>query len=268
MIVDYGIICLVCCAVLLSNCSVNSQSARMIPLENGKNECVILLHGLGRTYHSMDKMQKALTQAGFQTVNLNYPSRKESIEQLAANYIPSAIEQCQDYAPDQIHFVTHSLGGIVTRMALKQQRPENLGRVVMLSPPNSGSEAADVLQKNWFYSWANGPSGQQLSTSSDSVPNQLGPVDYPVGIITGDRQTFFDSWVASLFSDTDGEKVFEGANDGKVSVERAKLAGMTDFIVVHENHSFIMRSKQVQFQTIEFLNNEAFLHDNSSITKE
>jgi hypothetical protein len=84
----------------------------------------------------------------------------------------------------------------------------------------------------------------------------------------GDRQTAFDAWVASLFSSADGDKVFTGANDGKVSVERAKLAGMTDFIVVHENHSFLMKSEQVQFQAIEFLNNKAFLHDNSSITED
>ena len=79
----------------------------------------------------------------------------------------------------------------------------------------------------------------------------------------GDRQTTFDAWVASLFSNDDGDKVFTGTNDGKVSVERAKLAGMTDFIVLHENHSFLMNSEQVQFQAIEFLNNEAFRHDNS-----
>lgn len=224
---------------------------------------MILLHGLGRTYRSMDEMQNALTQAGFHTVNFDYPARKKSIEQLAVEYIPKAIGECQDYDSDRIHFVTHSLGGIVVRMALKQSKPDNLGRVVMLSPPNRGSEAADILQKNWLYSWINGPAGQQLSTSIDSIPNQLGPVDYPVGIIMGDRQTPFDAWVASLFTNDEGDKVFTGPTDGKVSVERAKLAGMKDFIVLHENHSYLMNSEQVQFQTIEFLNNEAFWHDNS-----
>ncbi len=252
------------CPILFSGCGAMSQSIRMAPADIGRNECVILLHGLGRTYRSMGEMQNALAQAGFHTVNFDYPARKKTIEQLAAEYIPKAIGECQAYGPDRIHFVTHSLGGIVVRMALKQSKPDNLGRVVMLSPPNRGSEAADILQKNWLYSWINGPAGQQLSTSIDSIPNQLGPVDYPVGIIMGDRQTPFDAWMASLFTNDDGDKVFTGANDGKVSVERAKLAGMTDFIVVHENHSFLMNSEQVQFQTIEFLNNEAFSHENSA----
>jgi triacylglycerol lipase len=266
-IVEYTIIYFISGVVLLSGCGAMNQSAKMIPVDNTKNECVILLHGLGRTYHSLDKMQKTLTQAGFHTVNFDYPSRKESIEQLAANHIPKAIKQCQDYEPDRIHFVAHSLGGIVARMALKQKKPDRLGRVVMLSPPNRGSEAADVLQERWYYSWVNGPAGQELSTAMDSIPNQLGPVDYPVGIIMGDRQTTFDAWALSWFSEPN-YKVFSGPNDGKISVERAKLAGMTDFIIVHESHTFIMNSEQAQFQTVEFLNNEAFLHDNSVATED
>jgi len=224
----------------------------MIPTDNVINECVILLHGLGRTYHSMGKMQKKLAQAGYHTVNLDYPSRQLSIEQLAAEHIPPALEQCSSFVPDKIHFVTHSMGGIVARMAIKQSRPEKLGRVVMLSPPNRGSEAVDDLKERWYYSWINGPAGQELSTSDDSVPNQLGPVDYPVGVITGDRQAFFDSWLLPFF---------RGANDGKVSVERSKVDGMTDLIVVHESHSFIMNSEYVQRESVYFLKNGFFSHD-------
>jgi triacylglycerol lipase len=251
--VVYGV-----CTILVG-CGAVSRSKKMLPANIVKNECVILLHGLGRTYHSMDKMQTTLTHAGYHTINFDYPSRKESIEQLASEYIPAAIDQCNELDPVQIHFVTHSLGGIVLRMAVKQKRPKKLGRVVMLSPPNQGSEAVDDLKERWYFSWLNGPAGQELSTSEDSTPNQLGPVDYPVGIIIGDRHAFFDAWLL---------KLFQGANDGKVSVERAKLDGMTDFIVVHESHSFIMKSELVQSQTIEFLNNGAFLHDNNAGIKE
>ena len=241
------------CTILVG-CGAVSRSKKMSPANIVRNECVILLHGLGRTYHSMDSMQKKLTQEGYHTVNLDYPSRKKRIEQLAAEYIPTAIDHCNERDTAQIHFVTHSLGGIVLRMAIKQNRPEKLGRVVMLSPPNQGSEAVDDLKERWYYSWINGPAGQELSTSEDSTPNRLGAVDYPVGIIMGDRHAFFDSWLLTLF---------QGANDGKVSVERAKLDGMIDFIVVHESHSFIMNSDHVQSQTIQFLSNGAFLHDNN-----
>lgn len=230
----------------------------MMPKDNPLNECVILLHGLGRTYHSMEEMQEKLTQEGYHTVNLDYPSRKKTIEELAAEAIPPALKHCSCFNSDKIHFVTHSLGGIVVRMAIKQNRPEKLGRIVMLSPPNQGSEAVDNLKERWYYSLINGPAGQELSTAENSVPNRLGPVDYPVGIITGDKQAFFDSWLLDLF---------RGANDGKVSVERAKVEGMTDFIVVHQSHTYIMDSDYVQFETVNFLRKGSFSHNNKNDIK-
>lgn len=183
---------------------------------------------------------------------------EKTIEELAAEAIPPALKHCSCFNSDKIHFVTHSLGGIVVRMAIKQNRPEKLGRIVMLSPPNQGSEAVDNLKERWYYSLINGPAGQELSTAENSVPNRLGPVDYPVGIITGDKQAFFDSWLLDLF---------RGANDGKVSVERAKVEGMTDFIVVHQSHTYIMDSDYVQFETVNFLRKGSFSHNNKNDIK-
>jgi pimeloyl-ACP methyl ester carboxylesterase len=197
----------------------------------------------------MDKMQAALTRAGYHTINLDYPSRKKDIKSIAAEEIPVALEQCRRFHPTAVHFVSHSLGGIVTRMAIKQNRPEKLGRVVMLSPPNRGSRVVDHLKKCRYYLWFNGPAGQQLSTTEDSIPNRLGPVDYPVGIITGDRQAFFDQWLSSYL---------DSPNDGKVSIENAKVDGMADFMVVHESHSFIMNSEIVQRKTVHFLRHGTF----------
>lgn len=240
-----------CTCLFLIGCGTRSYSIKQPPPEKAVGECVILLHGMGRTYHSMDKMQAALTRAGYHTVNLDYPSRKEDIESLAANYPPLALELCRQFNPGAIHFVTHSLGGIVSRAAIKQNRPAKLGRVVMLSPPNRGSSVVDHLKDRWYYAWLNGPAGQQLATAQDSVPNQLGPVNYSVGIITGDRHAFFDKWLLSYFN---------GANDGKVSVEQAKLDRMADFLVVHQSHPYIMNSEYVQFETIQFLKTGGFAH--------
>ena len=121
----------------------------------------------------------------------------------------------------------------------------------MLSPPNRGSAVVDHLKSRWYYAWFNGPAGRQLATTQDSVPNQLGPVDYPVGIITGDRHALFDQWLTSYFN---------GPHDGKVSVEQAKVDGMTDFLVVHATHPFIMNSCDVQSETVHFLKTGAFTH--------
>jgi len=120
----------------------------------------------------------------------------------------------------------------------------------MLAPPNEGSEVADKLGDLSLYKWINGPAGNELGTDKNSVPNQIGPAHFPVGVIAGDRSI---NWINSLF-------LIPGRNDGKVSVERAKLAGMSDFLVVHATHPFIMRNDEVIRQTIKFLQTGTFEH--------
>jgi hypothetical protein len=161
-------------------------------------------------------MEERLREAGYHTVNLDYPSRKKKIEQLAEEHVPEAIEQCQRYNAEKIHFVTHSMGGIITRKVMKDNRPVALGNVVMLSPPNKGSTIVDALKGSWYFRWINGPAGQQLTTAADSLPNTLGPVDYPVGIITGNEPAFYDTWFTTFIP---------GVNDGKVAVSQPDLMG-------------------------------------------
>jgi len=212
-------------------------------------ECVVVLHGLARTRGSMHKMAQALANAGFRVVNIDYPSRKKSIEDVAAQEVTAGLRCCQESGAHRVHFVTHSLGGIVVREALSRDKPPNLGRVVMLSPPNRGSFVAERLKGWWLYRWLNGPAGQELGTGPDSLPNRLGAVDYEVGGITGNRHAFFDAWFASLSPD---------ANDGKVSVDDARVDGMSDFLVVPESHPFIMKADEVIAQTIYFLRHGRF----------
>ncbi|MEA3275023.1 MAG: alpha/beta fold hydrolase [Pseudomonadota bacterium] len=207
-------------------------------------ECVILLHGLGRTSRSLNKLADALENAGFSTVNLDYPSRKKAIEELALDTVQRGLDRCARLQVGTVHFVTHSMGGILVRYFLSRQRPKNLGRVVMLSPPNRGSEAADHLQDSALYQWFNGPAGQQLVTGPDGLPAQLGPATFPLGIITGNQHSFFDAWLA---------EIIPGADDGKVAVERARVEGMTDFLVLPYSHPFIMDADEVIEQTLSFL---------------
>lgn len=217
--------------------------------------CVILLHGLGRTSRSMKVMAQSLEQEGFSVANIDYPSRDYSIEKLAMKVIPEGVRQCESHNTQQIHFVTHSMGGILVRYYLSKNNINRLGRVVMLSPPNRGSEVADALKENAFYKWMNGPAGQQLGTDPDTLVNQLGPVPFSVGIITGNTHALFDGWFADLIP---------GQDDGKVSVERAKVEGMADFLVLPYTHPFIMKAGEVIAQTIHFLRNGRFKHEKFS----
>jgi triacylglycerol lipase len=215
----------------------------------GAQEEVILLHGLCRTSRSMLKMERALTEAGYKVRNVDYPSRTASIQKLAEDAIGKAVGDCQQDGATKINFVTHSLGGILVRSYLVRHIIPSLGRVVMLAPPNQGSEIVDKL--GWFFLFKsiNGPAGNELGTDKNSTPNKFGPINFPVGIIAGDRSI---NWINSL--------LIPGRDDGKVSVERTKLAGMAGHLVVHATHPFIMKNHEVIRQTIQFLRAGNFDH--------
>ena len=211
---------------------------------------VILLHGMGRTHRSMARMANQLAEDGYMVVNLDYPSTDASIESLSTGIVADTVTACRLQRPSApIHFVTHSLGGILVRFYLQDHHLPPDSRVVMLSPPNQGSELADLLKDFFLYRWIMGPAGQQLGTDENAMPNRLSPIDVPVGIITGDST--LEPWFSSHLP---------GPDDGKVSVERARLPEMADFMVVHRSHGFIMNDPQVIAQTIHFLKHGRFEH--------
>lgn len=213
-------------------------------------ECVILLHGLARNAGSMDKLAEQLTQHKYQVVNLGYPSRKHDIETLSMLAIDPALEQCD--VDKKINFVTHSLGGILVRYYLSLHEIQNLHRVVMLGPPNQGSEVVDKLADVPGFYWINGDAGMQLGTDDGSVPSNLGEADFDVGIIAG---TSSINLILSM--------LIPGVDDGKVAVERTKLNGMRDHIVMSVSHSFMMKNKQVIQQVLHYLKRGEFIHVNS-----
>jgi pimeloyl-ACP methyl ester carboxylesterase len=162
--------------------------------------------------------------------------------------IPQGIDACSESPGiERVHFVTHSLGGILVRQYLSEHAIANLGRVVMLAPPNQGSLAADELQNVPGFDWLNGPAGRQLGKGEDSVPLQLGPAEFELGIIAGDRT------IDPLTS-----AVLDNPDDGRVSVDDTRLDGMTDFVVVEHSHAFIMRMQEPIELTIRFLNTGSF----------
>lgn len=214
-------------------------------------ECVILLHGLGRTYRSMARIEQAVRNAGYATANVDYASRSAPIEQLAVDAVPRGVARCRRANAAPIHFVTHSMGGLLVRQYLQEHAaalPE-VGRVVMLGPPNQGSELVDLLIHQPAFQRVNGPAGQQLGTGPNGIAARLGPVTYPTGILTGNTRTYIDELLANALPQP---------NDGKVAVERAKVDGMTDFMVLEANHTFIVTDAHAIEQALYFLRHERF----------
>jgi len=208
---------------------------------------VILLHGISRTALSFRKMQMAAEAAGFATLNIDYASRRHPLEALA-EYIHPAVTQFTADTASHIHFVGHSMGGLLARVYLARYRPERLGRVVMLGTPNGGSEIADRLKSVSLYRAWFGPAGGQLGTRRDAATDALlPPIDYPVGIIAGNRSV---DPTASLF--------LPKPHDGRVSVKNTKLDGMADHIVIGASHPFLPGNGVAIAQTIAFLRDGRF----------
>jgi len=214
-----------------------------------EKECVILLHGMGKGPSTMHRIERHLLSKGYKTVNLAYPSTSESIERIAEVHIPNAVAVCRLSPVDKIHFVTHSLGGIIVRQYLQANSLPEGSRLVMLAPPNRGSEVVDYVKDFFAYKWIHGPPGQELGTNPESALNKLKPIDIEVGIIAGDKS------LNPIFS-----ALIPGPDDGRVSVERAKLEEMTDFLVISSTHTYITKNPAVLIQAAYFLEHGRFDH--------
>lgn len=207
---------------------------------------VVLAHGLGRTTASMAILASRLEEAGFRVVRFGYPSRTEPIEALV-DRLGDAVERCCGDDPGRVHFVTHSMGGVLVRSYLSERPGPHAGRVVMLSPPNQGSEIVDAFADSAVLGSFLGPAGSRLGTTPDGIASQLGPIRFSLGIITGNRSLSpIGSWL------------IPGPDDGKVGVDRANVEGSSAFLVLPATHTFIMNRRDVADEVVHFLRHGRF----------
>ncbi|NKB77706.1 MAG: alpha/beta hydrolase [Gammaproteobacteria bacterium] len=218
----------------------------LLTIGAARGECVILLHGLARTNNSMNDIEDTLINEGYHVANIGYLSIVGSIEELAEDAIPRGLSQCQGFG--KVSFVSHSMGGILIRQYLSLHRIKRLKRVVMLAPPNQGSEIVDKISGFPGFEWINLESGKQLGTGKNSLPRKLGKADFDLGIIAGTKTT--NPFTSRLLPDPD---------DGKVSVASTRVKGMNDHLVLPVSHSLMMKNYRVLKQIVHYLKHGKFL---------
>ncbi len=226
----------------------NRVGSEEVQLSEAGKESVVLIHGLARSSMAMNRMAKELRKEGYHVINVDYPSTSASIEKLTQQVFRNLQPQLAEVGT--VHFVTHSMGGIILRQYLQKNELPNLGRVIMLAPPSRGSEVADKLGTTLLYKWINGPAGNQLGTGKNSLPLRLDEPVFELGIIAGDRS------INPILS-----MLIPGPDDGKVALKRVKPATYSDYLQMHVTHACMMWNRKVISQTVYFLRYGTFKHE-------
>ena len=227
---------------------INLGFDRKLDLSN-QQDTVILLHGMWRNEAAMRPVERFLNAQGYNVLNIAYPSTDYPIETLVENYLKPAVDGLKRTSNQKLHFVTHSMGGILVRYYLKHNMPEGIGRVVMLAPPNQGTELATLFADSEWIDVKRGPAAEQLSTGKKSWVNQLGPVNFELGVIAGNYNS---NWLTDW--------ILPGEDDGVVSVESTRVENMKDFMTIPVKHYRIRANATALNQTAHFLKFGRFYH--------
>jgi triacylglycerol lipase len=207
---------------------------------------VLLLHGLGESAMKMALIELFLRSSGYRTVNISYPSRLFSTEELAKTFVTPVLEQLEK--EEILHVVTHSLGGILLRASLQNREQKNLGRVIMLAPANQGSEIIEIYRRNPLFAAISGPVSQESGTGENCYPCKIeDEINYELGIIAG-----------SLAIDPLSFLFIKWPQDGRVSAQSTELDGMKDHIVIPSSHELITYNPITLYQIYFFLTHGYF----------
>ena len=229
-------------SIYVVSCTATPEVRAEYP--NDAREIVILLHGLARSKSAMWLLAERIEDAGFRVERIGYDSLDSSLKEIVED-VAQQIDACCAHGTQPVHFVGHSLGGLIIRAYLAHHQPLELGRVVLIGTPNQGTPVVDYFRNRWWLRLI-GAIGLSLGTGQENFPRSLPLPDYPVDVIAGESDGL------------DNESVLPGRDDGLVPIESTKLEGMADFILIQTSHSMMRYDKGVAAQTVAFLRTGRF----------
>ena len=236
----FAFITLACLTILPLTPAAAAQQSDPTP-------CAILLHGITKGSESMAPLAQALIAGGYYVVNLNYPSRKQPIEQLATSTIPRGLAACKQAGAHPINFVAHSMGSLLLRQYYAHHSAAEVHRVVMLGPPNRGSRLGNFLSCIPWIKDLNGPAGKQMGVDARSVPSRLGPIPFATGVIAGTRS--FNPLFAAII---------EGDDDGRVGLPSTYVEGVCARVTFPVSHGALTDDQRIAPEVIHFLRHGRF----------
>ena len=211
---------------------------------------IVLLHGLARDRRIMQPLESFLSEQTSEPIyNFSYPSRQGDFPNLVARIKSKILEQCDQSQP--MHFIGHSMGGILIRLLLQQWRPAQLGKVIQVGSPNQGTEVVDFLNKTGLFKYIYGVAASRLGKDEHSIIHELLPVDYDLGIIAADQVALKD-YIFDRF-------VFNCDNDGLVAVESTRSSYMKDYKLIHATHVSVISDPLTLQHIWHFIQNGSFI---------
>jgi len=193
----------------------------------------------------MEPLKLFFEHEGFKVYCITYASTKHPLQYFFES-VGEALKTLPHDEVSKLHILTHSMGGVILRGALEYFTPQSLGHIVMLSPPNKGSEIVDRFRKFQWFGRLFGPAALQLSTDS-TLLKQLPIPKAPLGIIAATRSSV-------LFTPF----IFMSANDGRVAVKRMRMAGMDDFVTLKTGHIAMLFNRDVAKEALYFMRHGFF----------
>ncbi|MFC1490864.1 alpha/beta fold hydrolase [Candidatus Latescibacterota bacterium] len=214
-----------------------------------KNEAVILIHGFGRTGRDMKKLETFLRESGYHTECPTLPTTLLTVKECTAIFEHDFPAIAEKY--DTLHFVGHSMGGLIIRQFLSENSVPKLGRCVLIATPNQGTAIAGFAAKYFNFSLKIFKSIEDFQPGGMIFPS---PAHFPepeIGVIAGTGTTY-------MFLG----KFLDGADDGLVPVDAVSFPGMKDFVVTPYGHNEIHKTEEVAVLVRTFLQNGTFDADN------